>query len=295
MARKEPKSLVIFDPETNAEITFSPEHRLMLESAKTQIKTGMAQMALGLKMIRDQKLYLLDSCDSMTAWLVNVFGQSARTGYRLLEAADQFAALPNAEDVLREPLSHLLTISRSKDAMEQLQSGEMQIEAGQVIQPDGSSIPLPVFAKQLKEELAGEVKKVNEKVQKLHQQMRVSKEEGTRLAQQLEGKDQEIESLNNTVRELMGKKDIDPKMIVLIHEKKEIIALLNEVTLGALDMLGRLSTIPHKLVDAEVAGHISRTISTIEASLDKARDEWAAVMYIPKAKSDPDLVPGAEN
>lgn len=284
MARKEitTKDLVVHDPETGKEIAFTQEQRMLLESTKMQIKSGLLQVALGLRTIRDNRLYLLDGAESLSDWFGKNWGQSITTGYRMLQAADAFADAPNAEQILRQPLSQLLIISKNKKAMEQIHAGELHIGDGQVITPEGETIPLQVFAKQIKDEWSAESEsnetKLQNKVKAEKQKVQIKEEMIKGLDKQIEELRAENERITSAMADLAKTKDIDPKRYMLIQQKGEAINLLTEILVQGLEIIGRIDQIPQDIVDPELSGHISRTITSLESAINQARDQWPGVM-----------------
>jgi hypothetical protein len=292
MARKEKdiatQNLVITDPETGKELTFTAEHTASLAAAKHQVKAGLATVAVALKTIRDQKLYLIENCGSMREWLLENFQSSYTTFKNLVAVADRFAEAPDADMVLSQPITHLLLYSKHEQTADGIADGSIQFSGGKVILEDGTEISAKDFAKQIRTELK---KETAEEVKKLDHKLKTN-------AAKLSAKDSLIESMQEDLGKLRLRaaelekaitesKDIDPSRLVYVTQKHEAVSLLVDTTTQVLALIGRMDTLPEALVgDAEVAGNFSRSLSAIEAGLERIRQHWGSTIWTPREAGD---------
>lgn len=292
MARKEKdiatQTIIITDPETGKELTFTAEHAASLAAAKHQVKAGLATVAVALKTIRDQKLFLMENCGSMREWMLENFQSSYSTFKNLLSVADRFAEAPDADMVLSQPITHLLLYSKHEATADGIQDGSIQFSGGKVILEDGTEISAKDFAKQIRTELK---KETAEELKKLDHKLKTN-------AAKISAKDSLIESMQEDLAKLRQRsadlekaitesKDIDPSRLVYITKKEEAVSLLVDTTTQVLGLIGQMDNLPETLVkDAEVSGHFSRSLSAIEAGLERIRTHWGSMVWAPREVGD---------
>jgi hypothetical protein len=299
MAKKEKnvqtRELTIADPVTGIDIRFDAGQQAHFNSIKSQMKDSLAAVGLSLRTIRDQKYYLMDDCGSMSEWLLNTWGSSIRTAQRLLEVADAFDSIPNANEIMSLPLTHLLTMKKDPATMEALRSGDLQIDDGHAILPTGETMDLPSFVRKIKKETETEIRS---KESRLKEQLNNSKEATHTMEEALEKSEAEkaeiigkLKTLEKTINDLMQKKDLDGMRVAFVTQRDEAAVLLDDSMTIILDHLGQIDNIPHDLVDGKLAGHFGRTLAGIESAMERIRDRWSPIIYTPTGGDREQMVP----
>ena len=305
MAKKEKdiatNDVKITDPETGTELTFTAAEQFALNEAKRQIKGDLCSIAFKLRDIRDRKLYLLDECSSMQQWLLGNFQGSYSTFKNLMRVADAFYAVPDPERVslMTQPITHLLLYARHEETREAIEQGEVGFddEGMVVIEKGGETTRIPVteFVGQIRKEITDEI---GDKATKANDQFKKQKTITATKQQLVEHQDQQIEELQQKITTLeatiteMSHGEVDPAKLVQVTHRNEAIELLQDCPMQIVQLLGRIDNLNPDLVDAEVAGHFTRGLATVEAALSRIRDSWGRVLWVgPEGDSIP-VVPG---
>jgi len=281
--KQQTKDLVLPDQSGGGEIVFSPAQQAQFHSIKDQIKSNLHQIGLCLRDVRDHKYYLIDDCQSFNEWLIGMFGNGIRTAQRMLEIADAFGDMPNAGELMDQSVSGLLALKKDPEMMEALKKGEIEISEGHVILPGGETVDLPSFIRSFQKKVEQDSKG---KEGKLKSALNNSKEAVNTLNQALNQSEDEkrelhekINSLEKTLQDVMGKKDLDGMRIAFVTHRDEASELLDESFTAILDRLGQIDNIPPDLVDAKLAGHMGRAIAGIDAAIERLRDRWSPIIY----------------
>ncbi|MBE7439089.1 MAG: hypothetical protein HS115_11580 [Spirochaetales bacterium] len=251
-----------------------------MQFARQQVKVGLATMAMALKTIRDQKLFLIENCGSMHEWLLTNFQSSYTTFKNLMTVADRFADSSDAQQVLSQPITHLLLYARHEETAQAISDGSIQFQGGKVVLEDGTEISAKDFAKQIRNELKSEsgdeAKKLDHKLKQKTAQLSAKDSVISTLQEDLEQARQRAADLEKA---LIETKDIDPARLVYITHKKDAIQLLTDVAPQVIGLMGQIDGMSADAVDAEVAGHFARSLSAIEASLENLKNRWGGIIW----------------
>lgn len=267
------------------DVSFSEDAEKRLLALEQQIMVGYVQMALSLKMIRDEQLFFLRDCDSMKDYCLTYLDMSERQMRRYLLIADTYN-----EKVLKklsnQPMRKLIELAKNSEVTDALNSGGADLEGDRVVYSDGTFEPFEDVLTRYQSDLKKKVKESKEVLDAKDEIL-----EGYR--DRIEEQEKKIQELMETIQSLITAKDVDPSTVVFITHKKQAASLLDEATALVLDTIGRVDNIPRDLVDAEISGKLAVTISAIEASLQRIRDNWGAMIWLPNNRPQPDdVVPG---
>ncbi len=273
------------NPENSEIITpQNPEARLLV--LEQQIAFGYIQMSIAIKTIRDEKLYLVCGYDSMQSYGLDRLNIMPAQLYRHLKIADSFN-----EKVLKKlshmPMTALLKIAQDSEITEAINTGE--IDGDRVVYADGTSESL---TDALERARAGEQKKVRKKLEDAADKLSAK----DRLIEDYQAKigagKKKIDDLNKTIQDLATRKDIDPEKLVFITQKREAVDLLEESEGRILQVFGSLGGIPHELLDPELTARLARLIASLEAGVQRIREQYGAAVWIPGEHERPGgLVP----
>lgn len=258
----------IVDTETGEVIGADSESKLIF--FEQQIAAGCIQIALALKAIRDERLYLV-RCGSMKEYIEDYLPISLRNAERHLQIADAFSDKA-LEKFHGTPMTVLLEISRNDELLEQAN------------EPDADSEDI---VKKIREQ---ERKKYQKKMEKNEEVIQGQDTLLNDLRDRINEKEDEIDKLKKTIHSLIGKKDVDPSRVVFITQKKEAMGVIDESMVMILDALGTLNTIPHELLDAELSAKLSQCIAAVGAGVIRLRDFYSSYVVTPADSAD--LVPG---
>lgn len=279
MAKKKNELVpAVIDSEMQAEIvndeTGEVFNRADVESRlvffEQQIASGCIQIALALKTIRDEKLYLA-RCKSMTQYMEEFIPISLKHAEKHLQIADAFSG-GALEKYKKTPMNLLLEIARNDELLKEANDPESEVD--EVI-------------RRAKEQ---EKKKLQKKLDKNDEVIRGQEALLADLRGRMREKDEEIHKLKNSIQSLISKKDIDPSKIVFMTQKKEAMGVIDECMVQILDCLGTLNNIPYDLLDAELSGKLSQCVSAVEAGVRRLVDFYSS--YIITNADTADLVPG---
>lgn len=251
------------------EVLNSADTESRLVFFEQQIASGCIQIALALKIIRDEKLYLA-RCSYMKEYVETYLPMSLRNAEKHLQIADAFSsqALEKFSKLKKTPLTLLLEISRNDELLEE--ANDPDSEADEIV-------------RKAREQ---ERKKFQKKLEKNDDVIRGQDAILTDLRDRVNDKDEEIAKLKDTIQDLIGKKDVDPSRVVFITQKKEAIGVIDESMVQILDSLGTLNSIPHDLLDAELSGKLSQCIAAVEAGVRRLRDFYSSYVVTPLDFSD---------
>jgi chromosome segregation ATPase len=269
------------------------EQQILL--GKNQMRMGAVLIATALKTIRDERLYAVRGCDSMTDYCNKYLDFSQRSIERYLKLADSFA--PQILQKLQElGITKILDLAKDAQLKRAIESGEIEIEGGKFVYKDGTTEEIQSVVARIRDELRAEMSqetlKLRAHITQLKNRISAHAEVCQNYEEQLAEQREYIAKLEQSVRTLAERKDADPRALVLITQKKEAIELITSHTEKIRAMLGEISNLPKEIVDAEVAGTIAFCVSSTEAALQFCRDEWQAYFFIPGKHERPiDVVP----
>ncbi len=248
--------------------TDNAESRLVF--FEQQIASGCIQIALALKAIRDEQLYIL-RCRSMSEYIEEYLPMPLRNAKRHLQIADAFSGKA-LEKFKKTPMTLLLEISRNDELLEE--ANDPESDADDVV-------------KKAREQ---EKRKYQKKLEKSDEVIKGQDALLKNLRDRLNEKDDEIGKLKGSIQGLISKKDIDPAKIVFITQKKEAFGVIDESMIQILNCLGTLNNIPYDLLDAELSGKLSQCMAAIEAGIRRLHDFYSSYVVTPADNAD--LVPG---
>lgn len=252
------------------EIMNSADMETRLVFFEQQIAFGCIQIALALKTIRDERLYLA-RCSSIKEYIEEYIPISLRHAERHLQIADAFNSKA-LEKFKNTPLTVLLEISRNGDLLEE--ANDPDIDADDVI-------------KKVRDQ---EKRKFEKKLDKNREVIQGQEALLEDLRERVGEKETEIARLKWTIQDLIAKKDVDPSKVVFVTQKKEAFGVIDESMVQILDSLGTLNNIPYELLDAELSGKLSQCISAIEAGVRRLKDFYSSYVITPADSAG--LVPG---
>jgi len=304
MKNKDTKNLPqVIDPDTG-EILTPNGNMLSLRALEQQIEMGKNNMRMGamligiaLKSIRDDNLFILCGCETMKDYCEKYVGISQRSAERYLQLASSFS-----EPVLKQltdegvPQKKILDLSKNRDLKAAIEAGDIEIDGGQFVYPDGTVEDIDAAVDRIRKEVAREAEKDKEKmrfqVDNMSRQVKGQKDAARLLEDEITRQKEHIEELNAAISKLATRKDIKAEAMALVLHKREAVELIEENTPAILKLIGQIENIPKDLIDAELAGQISFFLSALEAALQRCRDEFEIHMFIPGKKERPlDVVP----
>ncbi len=241
-----PKSVT--DPETGLKVKVTKEMIMVLMNAERVITTNMEQLALALKTIRDDKLYLLYEIGSMGEYLEKRFSFSERFGYSLLKFADVFGDSKHFSEIMHQPRRLLELASKDDNLAKQLKDGE-------VTMPDGTRLSL----KELKKEFANEL--VSE-LERTKSDLKATKKEARENKQLAEEQGKTLAHYEDSLAEGNFKK---------ITKKKEVMAELFAIDAQAADMVKRLDSIESE--EPEVVSQLVKTLTGVLAGFSQVQNK----------------------
>ncbi|HPA71682.1 MAG TPA: hypothetical protein PKY31_05415, partial [Spirochaetota bacterium] len=108
--------------------------------------------------------------------------------------------------------------------------------------------------------------------------------------ERLQESEQKNKDLQKAMMDLTMRKDVDPRKLVFITQKKEALRLVDEVETRFVQILGDAIGVPHELLDPEISMKITHMIASLDAGLIRLREYYGAAMYIPALAQRPDDV-----
>ena len=285
----------IIDPETGEVVHFSPDAESILVECERRIKHAAIEMGFVFRRIRDEKLYLLRNCATMEEYLLRT-GLAVRTGQMYMQIADRIHMLPDSDALLQAPPAQIIKLIKDERAFTMLKSGDVSVQEGKVVRVDPASgemieMPIPEFLKEQRAAWAIENAKKKEtsdeellKLKEMRKTWKTAHEEYRQKEIELYHR---IEGLEQTIRKLTSP-ETDPNDLVIVTTRKQAIDMLHRASVDILEYCGQIERIPIELVDAELAGAISRTLSAIEAGLSRVNETWSGI-------ENPDINRNGEN
>lgn len=262
-----------------------PESRLIM--IEQQIALGYVQVALGLKTIRDEQLYVVYNFDSMQSYCLERLKMSPRHMHRHLQIADAFG-----EKVLGKiaksnvPMNALLAMAKDQELAENIEG--MDVEQDKVVYSDGTFEPLSgVISRALEREKKNAKKKLDDASNVISSKEALLEDYKTRIQEEKS----ENEKLKKVIQELTLRKDIDPGRLVFITQKREAMNLLDESSTVLVRTFGNIGGIPHELLDAELTMRLAEIVASIEAGVQRIREEYGPAVFIPDAKMPSGFIP----
>jgi len=221
------------------------KHLLFLEQ---QISLGCIQIALALKVIRDNHFYLLRGFNSMKDYIEQSLTMSEVHAKRYLLIADSFSDMA-LQKLSNANLTSLIAIAKNEDLLEEAHTEN----------PDTNELIRKARErerKKVKTELEGKEARIDQQDEQIHH-----------LRERIDEKDAEIDKLRHTVQELAIKREIDPAEFVFVTQKKEAIATVQAVYHITAQKLSLLQRIPHELMDAELSAQLAHALSALKTAL----------------------------
>lgn len=255
-----------------------------LAKLENQVAMGFIQMVLALKEIDDEKLYLEKDYNSMTDYAGDVFKLKPSQVSRFLSIGRAFSSqfLSKASKA-KLPMTALLEASKNTEIVDELEA--MNIQDDKVVYSDGTFEPLSsVISRALERERKQAKKKLAEAESVIQGKQAIVEDYKSRLEEQKE----ENEKLKKVIQEITCRKDIDPRTLVYITQKKEALNVLDENSMILIRAFGAIGGIPHELLDTEVTMRLTEVIASIEAGLQRIREEYGSVVWIPGKSKSPD-------
>ncbi len=269
MKKNEIMAAEIVDEETG-EVFNAAEMEKQLLFFEQQIAFGCVQIALALKSIRDEKLYLF-RCKSMKEYMSEYLPMSPRHAERHLQIADSFSDKA-LKKFTKTPMKLLLEISRDDELL--AFANDPDSEADKVIKK----------AREL------EKRKYEKKIADMEDIIDGKEALLEGLRDQTTQKDTEIEKLKNALNKIVSDKGIDPAKAIFITQKKEALALIEEAFSHISGLLGDISNIPQDLMDAELTSKLTYTVAAVKAGIHRVED--AFFMQLANANESVSILPG---
>lgn len=239
----------VTDPTTGKKIKVTQEMIATLYNAERQITTSVAQIAIALTQVRDQKLYLLYDLETMEDYLEHRFQFSRAFGYRLLRFADVFGDSKHFSQIMEQPRK-LLEIAASNDDLKK------QLKEGEVTMPDGTTLTIKELTKSAALQMANDLDITK-------RELKAEKKKVRELSQQVEEKGKLIASYESGMAEGDFKK---------LTEKKAILSELFAMDAQVADIVKRLDSIESE--DAQVVSKLEATLTQLLAGASKVQDKW---------------------
>ena len=224
-----------------------------------QIAAGATQMAIALKAIKDEKLYLAREYDSMEAYIKDCIPLSLRTVQYYLQIADALNE-KTLEKFSGTPMKLLIEISRSEELREEANSDDA--DADDVVKKARE------YEKKRYEKRISEYKEIIDAKETLLQDLRDKSQEV------INRKDDEIDKLKNAVQSMAARDGIDPDRLVFVTQKQEAIALIEDILTSTLRQLSDITNIPHDLMDPELTGRLTYAVSAIKSGIGRIEDTF---------------------
>lgn len=277
------------DKETGEIITLGESHENLLLSLEHQIVNNYVQVALALKTIRDEHLYFLRGCDSMQDYCAAYLGMSRRHVYNHLHVADHFSEkLLGKVSRANVPMQALLDLTKNAEVVGNLEAAEIDPDNDRVVYADGSVEPL---SKALERAREVERKKAGKKLSDSRDLLNAKDRMIESYNERLEEAGETIKDLRGTITDLVSKKDVDPSTVVFVTQKKEALRLLDDAAMSVIDTFNGVSGIPQTLLDPDVTAKLTHFISSMEAGLERLREIYGSVVWLPRALSKGEVVP----
>jgi len=251
---------------------------------ENQFAMGYIQLTLAIKEIDDEKLYLERDYNSMTDYAGSVLKIKPSQLSRMLRIARTFSTqFLNKAAKSKIPMMALLEASKDDEIVDELEA--MDIQDDKVVYSDGTFEPLGgVISRALEREKKLAKKKLTEADSVIQGKQAIVEDYKSRLEEQKE----ENEKLKKVIQEITHRKDIDPRTLVYITQKKEALNVLDENSMILIRSFGAIGGIPHELIDTEVTMRLTEVIASIEAGLQRLREEYGSVVWIPGKTKSPD-------
>jgi hypothetical protein len=260
----------IIDYETG-EVMNTAEMEKRLFFLEQQIAFSATQIALSLKEIRDGKYYLCRNFKSMQEYVEKSLPWGISTVKNYRQVADTLNE-KTLQKLSNAPMRILIEIARNEELKEEANSEDT----------DTDDI----------------VKKARELERKKYQK-KIDEYEGIidgketlleNSRETVKRQNEEIDKLKNAVSEMAASKGIDPDRLVYVTQKKEAIALIQEVLTTNLRLLSDITNISHELVDdPEVSGMLMNAISAMKVGINRIEDTF--FMQLKAANNSIDIIP----
>jgi hypothetical protein len=256
-----------------------------LISLEKQIAMSYVEVALALKMIKEEQLYLLRGFETMKDYAQACLGMNIRSVERRLQLANAFS-----EKVLNKvmgnkvPVNKLLEITKDARLIDDLEEDRAEIQGDRVVYSDGTEDSLDDVIRSIKIRNNDEKKELTERL--------AGKDELLRKAAQRENENQEeVNKLRQTLSRVVSEKGLDPDRAIYITQKKQAVELIENSLDSAIRAISGLDSIPYELLDSELSAQLSAAISAIDAGIYRTREHYGAAIWIPKNEAPRDLIP----
>ena len=123
---------LVTDPKTGLTIKVTPEILQLFEICEAKIRYSLAEIAMALKCIRDNKLYLLLEIESMGEYLSERWTKSKKQAYFYMKLADAYSDSPHYQEIASLPQKVLAESFKDENMIKQLKKGELTDQEGEV-------------------------------------------------------------------------------------------------------------------------------------------------------------------
>lgn len=250
---------IVRDPESGREIIASPGIIQDLFLAEQSINFALGQLAVSLKRIRDERLYLLRNTRSFKEYVENYISFSYRHVSRIVSIADSFSGSDRYDQIAQLPLSFLQHAEKDQNLYQQLKRGEFTDN-------EGNTYSLTELLQMSQNEMNTELKKLLAKNAVLKKQIKEVSQRAT-----------ENEKLVQHYESSSGKEVLN-KIVTREDALREI-----EYSRGVLaDITNKLSAI--ELDDISVIRELSGVVTGGIAALSVIQDA-----YLPSLNAAPEI------
>ena len=243
---------VITDPATGLTQPVTEQMIQSLLISEEKIKIGMSEIALALKNIKDQKLYLILEIPTMEEYLSERWTKSRTQAYFYMKLADAYSSSPHYQEIASLPQKILNESFKDFNIVKQLKKGEYKDQEGNTY----------TFC---------EISKMGN--QEFQKKFILEKNKNKELKNELERAKQDIQLNETTLKTYHELKDNNERFRQITSEKE---------TLGTLlDVQGQIALISRKLNQIETTDNleavslVSSIIGALAGLTDSLEDKWA--------------------
>jgi hypothetical protein len=267
-------------------LTFTREHAIELAIEEHNVKSAALGMGRALSNIRNKKLFYLRKCDSMEEYISQI--QLGRANaYRYMQLADMVADRVNQENFLQAPATYLLDILKDAETAERVESGEIRLEKGRVIMPDGEEISYHVFVKRIREALREEVENDHKEIGKFKKQRDEAVKEKKELHHQLSESERtnahqnvEIQRMRDSISALSNTHGVTEEMLKTWASrdmaKAKIADLVTQIEQGV-TLVNNLHE--DLMADQDIVGHVHILKTLLETAHTRIQHTYGPHFY----------------
>jgi hypothetical protein len=267
-------------------LTFTQEHAIKLATFENRLKLAAVDMGNALREIRDGKLFYLRNCDSMEEYIA-LTGVGMRSAYKYMRIADMVAERTNQEKFLQAPSTYLLEILRDAETADRVESGEIRLDHGRVVMPDGEEISYHVFVKRIREALREEVENDHEKIGKFKKQRNEAVKEKKELHHQLSESERtnahqnvEIQRMRDSISALSNTHGVTEEMLKTWASrdmaKAKIADLVTQIEQGV-TLVNNLHE--DLMADQDIVGHVHILKTLLETARTRIQHTYGPHFY----------------